>query len=379
MTSSSGDGVDPAHVSAQSGDGGLSVLCPRGHVNAWNYKFCGQCGTPIGVVSWPAGETASASAGKPRKRTALIGGLAALAVVALAVSATVFFVSRSDEPVAGEAFTQGFNNTGGSPASAAPEVCQSAPVVEAESIELSADGLEVQAAFISPCGSDIESNSDLVVTVAEGRRDVAAASFDFSGDPLSIERGAPARRTLVFPRGMYWRTPNMLGEAPALVATRQGKSSATGAVSTSAPSSTMTAAKPAKPAYGSVDGVAKAVLEEIHDADLEDVRLLTLGWVPQISSKKDGLVAAGKTWTNADILDEHLRLRERFAGARLVWSGDWTTFSDPNFWVTVVGPSRQFPFQANSWCDTQGFAVDDCFAKYISSIFGVPGTTVYRE
>ena len=101
--------------------------------------------------------------------------------------------------------------------------------------------------------------------------------------------------------------------------------------------------------------------------------------MPQVSSKQVGLVAAGKTWTNADILGEHLELRQRFDGARLVWSGDWTTFSKPDFWVTVVGPAHYYPDDANSWCDANGFGIDDCFAKFISSVFGVPGTTEYRK
>jgi hypothetical protein len=61
----------------------------------------------------------------------------------------------------------------------------------------------VSAAFVSSCGGgDIESNSVLEVPVAEGRRDVAAGTFDFSSEPLAIEAGVPARRTLVFPPGM---------------------------------------------------------------------------------------------------------------------------------------------------------------------------------
>jgi hypothetical protein len=37
------------------------------------------------------------------------------------------------------------------------------------------------------------------------------------------------------------------------------------------------------------------------------------------------------------------------------------------------------PQEANSWCDGNGFASDQCFAKLISTILGVSGTTVYRH
>lgn len=106
----------------------------------------------------------------------------------------------------------------------------------------------------------------LEVTVADGRRDVAAGSFDFSADPLRIEPGVPARRTLVFPPGMYWRTPDMLSGAPALAATRKGRSDRSAARGGSA-RTTMVAAASAAPAYGSINAVAGAVLVELRDSD----------------------------------------------------------------------------------------------------------------
>ncbi len=145
--------------------------------------------------------------------------------------------------------------------------CPDDPVLEAESIDLTSDGLAVSAAFMSACaGGDVESNSALEVTVADGRRDVAAGSFDFSADPLRIEPGVPARRTLVFPPGMYWRTPDMLSGAPALAATRKGRSDRSAARGGSA-RTTMVAAASAAPAYGSINAVAGAVLVELRDSD----------------------------------------------------------------------------------------------------------------
>lgn len=142
----------------------------------------------------------------------------------------------------------------------------------------------------------------------------------------------------------------------------------------------MVAAASAAPAYGSVNGVAGAVLVELRDSDFPYVRVgIANRWVPQVSSKRVGLVAAGKTWTSTDILREHLALRQRFGGARLVWSGDWTTFSGPDFWVAVVGPAQPTAADANRWCDSNGFGADDCFAKFISTLVGVRGTTVYRK
>lgn len=69
-------------------------------------------------------------------------------------------------------------------------------------------------------------------------------------------------------------------------------------------------------------------------------------WVPQLSSKRPGVVDNGVVWDNAMTLQEHLRLRNQYPGVRLLWSGDWSTFSAPDFWVTVAGMT--FPTSAGS-------------------------------
>lgn len=196
-------------------------------------------------------------------------------------------------------------------------------MLEAESVDLTSDGLAVSAAFMSACaGGDVESNSALEVTVADGRRDVAAGRFDFSADPLRIEPGIPARRTLVFPPGMYWRTPDMLSGAPALQVTRKGRSERW-AAPVGSERTTIIAAEFAAPAYGSVNAVAEEVLSELRDSDFPYVRRdISNRWVPQVSSKRVGLVAAGKTWTSADILRDHLALRQRFGAPG--WCGRGT-------------------------------------------------------
>ncbi len=50
-------------------------------------------------------------------------------------------------------------------------------------------------------------------------------------------------------------------------------------------------------------------------------------WVAQLSSKRPGLVAEGRTWTDQAILDEFLALRLRFNDVRLLWSDEWPVFS----------------------------------------------------
>lgn len=356
-----------------------TVLCPQGHVNAWNYKFCSRCGSPIGVVEWPNDHPHADQVEPSRRRAAIAAGTATAAVVAvLAVVAVVFFVIRSDSDDGGvPETTNGFGAGTATQANMVPP-CGETPVVEANSVDMTADGMTVGAAFMSRCpGGNTESGSEVRITVADGQRDIAAGVFDFSSAPLDMDPGVAVHRTLVFPRGTYWRTTDMFSGAPQVVFHRGGQSESSVAASTS---ETLTAVGPAKPEHGSIDGVADAVLKELRDADFGYVSgSIANRWIPKISSKKPGIEVDGRTLTSADVLSDHLHLRSEHRGARLVWSGQWSTFSSSDWWVTVAGPAQLTATDANRWCDSEGFGVDDCFAKFVSSVFGPEGTTEYRK
>jgi hypothetical protein len=102
-------------------------------------------------------------------------------------------------------------------------------------------------------------------------------------------------------------------------------------------------------------------------------------WVPQLSSKWPGLVAEGRTWTNAMILTEHQQLRQSYSNVRLLWSGDWSTFSDSGFWVTIAGTGFATADQALGWCTSSGLDRNHCYAKLISTTHSVEGSTAYNK
>lgn len=102
-------------------------------------------------------------------------------------------------------------------------------------------------------------------------------------------------------------------------------------------------------------------------------------WQPQLSSKRPGLFADGINWAPSDILREHMQLRQMFPNARLLWSGDWPVFSEPNWWVTVSGVPFSSGEDANAWCASQGFDRDHCFAKLLSHDRGPSGTTLMQQ
>ncbi|WP_395307537.1 hypothetical protein V4U86_19240 [Mycobacterium sp. AMU20-3851] len=332
------------------------------------------------MVPFPSDEDSAGSEPPTKRRLGLIlGSVAAVVVVAAGATTAVLLYRSSSENSAEDSAAGGFG-TGTPAAVAAQPACTAPPILETESFDLRDEGLVVGAALFSGCpGGDVEAGEAVRVTVADGERDIAAGEFDFSASPVEMKAGVPEHRTLVFPKGMYWRTPDMVSGKPTLVAHRGETRTATPVASTST-TDELVAVGPAEPEHGSVDGVAKAVLNELRDADYPVV--LDGGanrWVPQVSSKRAGLVADGRTLSNADVLRDHLDFRQRFDQARLVYSGQWSTFNDSDWWVTVVGPSWVYPEGANGWCDRQGFGVDDCFAKFLSNLFGPERTTVYRK
>lgn len=79
-------------------------------------------------------------------------------------------------------------------------------------------------------------------------------------------------------------------------------------------------------------------------------------------------------WDNTLALQEHLQLRQRY-NAKLLWTGDWSTFDGRNFWVTVVPLTFSDSSGALLWCATQGFDRDHCIAKIVSNTRPVAGST----
>ena len=89
-------------------------------------------------------------------------------------------------------------------------------------------------------------------------------------------------------------------------------------------------------------------------------------WVPQLSSKRPGLVADGTTWDCDSILAEHQQLRATYQ-ADLLWSGDWpNTYHNDNYWVTVAAYIFNTADEARQWCQDHGRDVPEhCYPTQI--------------
>lgn len=112
--------------------------------------------------------------------------------------------------------------------------------------------------------------------------------------------------------------------------------------------------------------------------DSPDVDNLAESWVPELASARQGLVVNGVTLYYTDILTEYRTLRQQYPQARLTQSLDWTVFSDPDSFVTVLAVPYQKAEDANTWCDQQGIDRNHCFAQLLSRVRGPEGTTQHR-
>lgn len=115
-------------------------------------------------------------------------------------------------------------------------------------------------------------------------------------------------------------------------------------------------------------------LQQLASSDRPFVQENLAGWwIPQLSSKSSTEPWTvdpedGTTYDPVRILREHEQLRQKYPGiVRLLWAGDWSTFSSPNFWVTVVADTFPESPGALAWCTSHGFDRDHCTATHLEN------------
>lgn len=257
--------------------------------------------------------------------------------------------------------------------------CSTAPRLQAGGATLSPAGLTVEVQTTTNCAQDsVLASPSTKINLTAGAIDVAAGLFDFSATPLLLTPNGTSNVTLTFPLGTFWSVPESL-PAPIVASIDVAPSTHGNGVGAS-DFIEATATAPTDPSLGSVDSVSARALVSISEFDRTTVAsTLADRWIPQISSKRVGLVAESRTWSNSDILQEHLQLRLRYPSAKLIWSGSWNTFSSPDFWVTAVGQTYPTGDAANTWCAANRLDRDHCYAKLVSSVRTVEGSTVLQK
>lgn len=113
--------------------------------------------------------------------------------------------------------------------------------------------------------------------------------------------------------------------------------------------------QPTKSPEDQLDAYTKSGTEKAADLEGE--------WVTQVSAKNVGLKADGKTWSAQDILNEYEANKVKYPGAILIHSGDWASYKEGSYWVTVVDTGYSDPEQALDQCRSWGLDRNHCIAK----------------
>lgn len=110
-----------------------------------------------------------------------------------------------------------------------------------------------------------------------------------------------------------------------------------------------------------------ARLNALIAADHAELEALVGSWIPQLSAKWDGVPYKGTVYGFKEILAEHEALRQKYK-ARIAGGNDFNfKLPPPHEWyITLVPQAFPGPDEVLGWCEQEGFAWDDCFAKQIS-------------
>ncbi|WP_190973652.1 zinc ribbon domain-containing protein [Bifidobacterium callitrichos] len=357
-------------------------------------RFCEQCGVPVGNDTQPrtvpaaqptpvagpesvvepapaphvtpvvtgAGRTAGRSLSTP-----VIAAIVAAAVVVVAVAAFLIirFVGSRDAGATapgasnGATSSQSAPKSNGADKSDAAKTCTSAPEGKVDTIKSTGDGVIASVKFTSGCDAGTFSSKDVRVTLTEDGATVADAIFDFTKEPITSGRSGRTIE-LSYPFGSYWRPVDHLTSASSGIDVKV----ATGAT----------------PASDSTFGVGSALAAApVPDADANGAAQTAIQWqiandrnaangfmttiTTQLSSKRDGLDAEGKTWHYQDIYEQYLTTKAKYPNTLLVDSSDWPTYRNTGTtgWYVLLSGER-FPDtgSASSWCAAQGMSKDDC-------------------
>lgn len=278
--------------------------------------------------------------------------------------------------------------------------CGTPPTFEPQEIVTESGALTITMKIVAKCpGGDVLSSprTRISVTTPDGQN-VASGVFDLSAEPIVIAGGAGDHPSVAhrfhFPSGSFWRLPVSVDEAPDSGSTQRGRvdieaktllveceqdGSGAGSGKVGSGSDSSTATGPAAPQRGDDESASFDALRALANSDRPFVSShLADRWVPQLSSKRPGMVADGIMWNNAATLREHLDLRLKYPEVRLLWTGDWSTFSAPDFWVTIAGVTFPDAGGALAWCRGHGIDRDHCYAKLVSTTHPIDGSTAFN-
>ncbi|RSX50996.1 Non-specific serine/threonine protein kinase [Bifidobacterium goeldii] len=309
---------------------------------------------------------ASSKTGKS-KTTVIIAAVIAAVVLVIACIGGWWFLHRDkggEQQTTSQSATTKSDTSDASKSGAdtkTDEECTAAPDAELQSVDHADTTLTATMKFTTNCSSKNAAfeQSDIKISIKDSSGNViAAAIFDFSKQPLAFKNG-DATVKLAFNTRQYWRPYDQI-DASGTQTVVQAKQTADG-----------------EPAANAGDAIGGA---NIADSDIERYAQLALSWqlshdasdaqnfystyTTQLSSKKFGLEAEGKTWQYKDIYEQFLQLRIKHPHALMVWSSDWPTYTKgggvSDYYVILSGESFGTTDDGSAWCSSNGYTSADC-------------------
>ncbi len=337
--------------------------------------FPGQQPYPPGMPGTPPG-------GGPTTSKIIVGAI--IAIVVLLIGGTVAAVAASGGDKSDKTVSAEGNSAAGSAPTTAVGPCTTAPTARLSSYRrVGAEAVATVDLSTTCDGGDTITSDGVDILLAQTSSTIAGARFNFSSAPIPLIKGRPTQIELRYGPNDFWTLPESVILTQATVTLSDTGTSSTTSPDPSSLSTPLVPFAPvaaALPPGTTADSLAYTGLRSTQAADSSSVQTdVADRWVPQLSSKQVGLVAEGKTWQNTDILQAQFDYRARFPESRLLWSGDWSSFSVTDWWITVVAVPFSNAAGANAWCDSQRLAIDQCFAKKVTNRSGPEQTTVYRR
>ncbi|RDX13635.1 hypothetical protein CE157_05785 [Bifidobacterium longum] len=87
-------------------------------------------------------------------------------------------------------------------------------------------------------------------------------------------------------------------------------------------------------------------------------------YTAQLSSKRKGMEAEGKTWNYRDILAQFITMHNKKSNVLLIWSGDWPAYSSNSdkYYVILAGEGFDSTDEAWNWCKANNYGPNDCMS-----------------
>lgn len=267
--------------------------------------------------------------------------------------------------------------------------CDKDPELKPTSVSGDAVSLSITVKVTATCsGGDVlaGSGSSVVVyapssTNGSGANDavVALGNLDLSKAPVVVT-GNGTQMTLTFNQGQYFRMADDLSVSHLEVKPKLDRKSGEKDAKATDAHGTVTVTASDGNAKASEEAAAAGLVWEAAKDKSTVMNDLNGKWVPQISSKKPGLQADGKTYDNRSTLEDFFNSKSTYDDALLLNSDEWSVFdAGGHWWVTVIDDGSSDAIFANSWCDARDIPKDSCFAKYLDPNGTPKGSTKQRD